>query len=86
MATFEADELERLKVQVRSRLIMEQESSRARAAAIALDWYYLDRVRSLDELNSIINGLTVQSINDYLAAHPPGDFTIVTLGRELEAK
>jgi hypothetical protein len=36
----------------------------------------------MDELRSIIDGLTVESINEYLAAHPPGEFTVVTLGAE----
>jgi len=79
------DELNRLKVQVRSALIMEQESSRSRASSIAADWYFLERVRTLDELNKIVNDLTVDSINTYLANNPPGDFCIVTLGeKELE--
>jgi predicted Zn-dependent peptidase len=44
-----ADELSRLKVQIRSHLIMQQESSRSRASSIAGDWFYLGRVRPLDE-------------------------------------
>ena len=81
----EEDELNRLKAQVRSALIMEQESSRSRSSSIAADWYFLERVRTLDELNKIINDLTVDSINNYLVKNPPGDFCIVTLGeKELE--
>ena len=49
-------------------------------AAIARDWYYLGRVRTLDELAAIVDGLSRESINAYLADHPPKDFTIVTLG------
>ena len=59
---------------------MQQESSIARAGAIARDWYHLGRVRTLDELGAIVDGLSCDSINAYLAAHPPRDFTIVTLG------
>jgi predicted Zn-dependent peptidase len=82
----EPDELRRLKAQIKSSLIMQQESSRARSASIAGDWYYLGRVRTLDEISGIIDGLTCQSINAYLAEHPPRDFTIVTLGEDkLEA-
>jgi predicted Zn-dependent peptidase len=82
----EHDELRRLKAQIKSSLIMQQESSRARSASIAGDWYYLGRVRTLDEISGIIDGLTCQSINAYLAEHPPRDFTIVTLGEDkLEA-
>ncbi len=74
------DELGRLKALIRSALIIEQESSRSRASSIAGDWYHLGRVRSLDEVSEIVNNLTVDSINTYLSANPPKDFSIVTLG------
>ena len=80
------EELTRLKARVKSSLIMQQESSSARSSAIARDWYHLGRVRTLDEFSSIVDGLSCESINAYLAAHPPRDFTIVTLGsKALEA-
>jgi predicted Zn-dependent peptidase len=74
------DELRRLKVQIRSGMVMQQESCRGRAGSIAGDWFHLGRVRTLDEITEIINGLTVESINEYLAANPPGNFDVVTLG------
>jgi predicted Zn-dependent peptidase len=77
-----AEELERLKTRVKSSLVMQQESSSARSGAIARDWYHLGRVRTLDEVSQLVDNLTAKSINDYLAAHPPQDFTIVTLGSE----
>jgi len=81
----EPNELDRLKARIKSALIMQQESSSARASSIARDWYYLGRVRTLDEVESLVDGLTCGSINHYLENHPPGDFTIVTLGqKELE--
>ena len=75
-------ELRRLQVQVRSSLIMQQESCRARANAIAGDWMHLGRVRTLDEINEKITGLTVESVNQFLTNHPPRDFVVVTLGAE----
>ncbi len=78
----EQAELDRLKGRIKRSLILQQESSPSRSGSIAYDWYYLNRVRTMDELRSIIDGLTVESINDYLAAHPPGEFTVVTLGAE----
>jgi len=75
-------ELDFLKARVKSSLIMQQESSSARSGAIARDWYHLGRVRTLDELSAIVDGLTVERINRHLAAHPPRDLTIVTLGPE----
>jgi len=74
------DELRRLKVQIRSGMVMQQESCRGRAGSIAGDWFHLGRVRTIDEINEKINGLTVESINKYLAANPPSGFDIVTLG------
>jgi predicted Zn-dependent peptidase len=80
-----ADELDRLKAKIKSALIMQQESSPARSGSIASDWYHLGRVQTLDELRGIIDGLTCDSINDYLASNRPADFRIVTLGaQELE--
>ena len=76
----EAHELSRLKIQIRSALIMQQESCGARAGSIASDWFHLGRIRTLDEINSTINGLTVEKINEYLKANPAEDFDVVTLG------
>ena len=65
---------------------MQQESSISRSGAIAADWYFLHRVRTLDEIGRIVDGLSCDSINHYLAANPPGQFTVVTLGdKALEA-
>jgi len=74
------EELDRLKARTKSALIMQQESSGARAGAIAGDWYHLGRVRTMQEIDRVIGELTCDSINHYLAANPPRDFTVVTLG------
>lgn len=79
-------ELDRLKVQIRSNLVMQQESSRSRAGSIGGDWYHLGRARTLDELNNIIQQLTTKQINEYLETHPPEQFTLVTLGAEVLEK
>ncbi len=76
----EAGELARLKARIKSGLIMQQESSSARSSSIARDWYHLGRVRTLEEVGALVDSLSCASINSYLAAHPPGDFTVVTLG------
>jgi predicted Zn-dependent peptidase len=83
----EENELARLKARVKSSLVMQQESSSARSASVARDWYHLGRARTLDEIGELVDALTCESINAYIAAHPPGDFTIVTLGpKALEVK
>ena len=76
------EELNRLKARIKSALIMQQESSAARSGSIAADWYYLKRVQTLEEIGRIIDDLSCDSINAYLAEHPPADFTIVTLGEK----
>ncbi len=82
----EEHELDRLKARIKSTLVMQQESSAARSSSVARDWYHLGRARTLEEVEQLIDQLTSGSINAYLAEHPPGDFTLVTLGSEkLEA-
>lgn len=76
----EQAELDRLKARIKSSLIMQQESTSARSASIARDWFHLGRVRTLDEVSRLVDDLTAESINAYLASHPPADFTFATLG------
>ncbi len=81
------DELDRLKIQIRSSLVMQQESSRSRASSISADFFHLGYARSLNQINRLINDLTIDRINEYLISHPPHDFNLVTLGSEpLELK
>lgn len=76
------DELQRLKARLKSALIMQQESSASRSGSIAADWYYLNRVQTLEEVGRIVDGLTCDSINNHLDQHPPTDFLVVTLGQQ----
>ncbi len=76
------EELHRLKIQIRTGLMAQQESCRSRAAAIAGDWFYLHRVRSQDEINDLLNGLSVQRVNQFLADNPIEITTAVTVGPE----
>ncbi len=76
----EEEEVQRVKAGLKSSLIMQQESTNARAGALASDWYFLGRVRSFDEIQSAVDALTPESIVAHLRRCPPGEFTIVTLG------
>jgi predicted Zn-dependent peptidase len=76
----EKEEVERVQAGLKSALIMQEESTSARAGALASDWYYLGRVRSLDEIQQAVQALTPRKIVNHLRRHPPQDFTIVTLG------
>jgi predicted Zn-dependent peptidase len=84
-AGIEEHEIDRLKARIKSALVMQQESSSARSSSLARDWYHLGRARTLADLEHLIDGVNSRSINSFLAAHPPANFTVVTLGsRELE--
>ncbi len=76
------DELDRLKARIKSTLIMQQESSRSRTSSIAADWYLLGQVQTLQDISQRVDDLSCESINTYLAAHPPADFVTVTLGSQ----
>lgn len=73
-------EVERAKIGMLSGLVMQEESSRARAGAIARDQYVLGRVRPIDEVTEAINRVSPRSVADFFAQLPPRDFTVVTLG------
>jgi predicted Zn-dependent peptidase len=76
----EEEEVERVGAGLKSSLIMQEESTSSRAGTLASDWYYLNRVRSFDEIQAAINSLTPARIVDHLKRCPPGKFTVVTLG------
>lgn len=73
-------EVERAKIGMLSRLVMQEESSRARAAGMARDQFMLGRVRTLDEITDGVNAVSEKSIGKFYEANAPRDFTVVTLG------
>jgi predicted Zn-dependent peptidase len=75
-------ELSRLKAALKSALIMQQESSASRTGSMASDWYHLGRVQTMEQLSQIVNGLSVDRINRYLATHPIRKISVVTLGAQ----
>jgi predicted Zn-dependent peptidase len=75
-----ADEVQRVQAGLKSSVIMAEESTSARAGALASDWYYLGRVRPIEEVQAAINGLTPAAIVDYVRKYPPANMTVVTLG------
>jgi predicted Zn-dependent peptidase len=74
------DELDRAKVGLKSTLIMQNESTSARAGRIASDRFYLNRVRPLEEIRDAIESLTVNSVHEFLAGRWFENFTIVSIG------
>ncbi|MDR3633899.1 MAG: pitrilysin family protein [Isosphaeraceae bacterium] len=79
-AGIEAEELDTMRAGLKSSLIMQQESSMSRSAALASDWFYLGRVRSLDEISAQLDALTPESVSRYAATQGTHDLTILTLG------
>ena len=73
-------ELDRVKARVKSSLIMQQESTSARAATLARDWYHLGRTRPMEEIRRHVDALTCDDLIEHLKDHPPGNYTVVTLG------
>lgn len=74
------EELQRAKTGLQSALVMQSESTMARAGAAATDYYMLGRVKSLDEIKQNIEKISVKSVLDYLKNNPFEKFCSVTLG------
>lgn len=75
-------ELERCQANAKSALVMQQESTSARASSIARDWYYLGRVQTLAEVHREVQSLTVGQVDDYLRRTPLRELTAITVGAE----
>jgi predicted Zn-dependent peptidase len=75
------DELETMRAGLKSSLIMAQESSMSRSGALASDWYFLGRVRPIEEIATALDALTPEGVSAYAAGLvQPRDLTILTLG------
>ncbi len=84
--TGEEGELSRAKANLKAAIIIGEESSAARAQSNAHDWWLDKRVRSLNEILSEIDKVTLKQIDSALQEFEPKSFTLVTLGsRELAA-
>jgi predicted Zn-dependent peptidase len=76
----EDEELARAKTQLRSALVMQGQSTAARAASLVSDWHHLGALRSLAEISAAIEAVTRDEVLDYLKAYPAEEFTILTIG------
>jgi predicted Zn-dependent peptidase len=74
------EEVQRVQAGLKSAVIMQEESTSARAGALASDWYFLGRIRTLEEIQAAIDGLTPDGIAGYARQYPPRELTVVTLG------
>jgi predicted Zn-dependent peptidase len=74
------DELHRAKIGLKSNLIMQSESTSARAGAAGADYYMLGRVRGLEEIKQQIEKVTAKSVLEFLNKNPFDKFCSVTIG------
>ncbi len=79
-------EFDRAVIGLKSRLVMQGESTGARASSIANDLYNRGVARTLDEMRAELEAVTLKEVNTYLAARSAGPFTIVTLGPKALAR
>jgi predicted Zn-dependent peptidase len=75
-----AEEFDRATIGIKSHLIMQGESTAARASAIAQDTFRLGRPRTLGELAATIDAISVDDLNAYLSRRDFGTFTVATIG------
>ena len=73
-------EFDRAVVGMKSNLVMSGESTSARAAALASDWFRVGRPRSLEERAADVDALTLEQVNDYVNRRDLGEITVVTIG------
>ncbi len=74
------DEMARARTQLKSALVMQGESTGARANTLASDWYHLGRLRSLEEISHAIDRTTVADVLACLKEMPARNLTILTIG------
>ncbi len=74
------DEFRRAVTGLKSSLIMQGESTRARAGGIASDWFRLGRARTLDDVAAEINAVALDDLNDHLGRRDTGPFTLAVVG------
>ncbi len=82
---FTDEEHARVVVGMKSRIVMQGESTPARASALASDQYRIGRPRSLEERLAAVDAVTAEDLRRYVAGREIGPISMVTIGpRPLE--
>ena len=76
----EETEFRRAVIGLKSHLIMQGESTAARAATLGQDYHRLGRARTLDELAAAVESISLDQLNAYLGAREIGDLTLSSIG------
>ena len=74
------DELERARTGLLSQLVMQGESSGARASALARDTFLLGAPRLVEDIKTSLQNIGLDDLSAYLAKHYDPQFTVLTLG------
>lgn len=74
------NEVDRVRIGLKASLVMQEESTSARASVLARSWYNLGRVRTLEETLENIDKLTPNLLHGFLERHPLKEAVLVTLG------
>jgi predicted Zn-dependent peptidase len=74
------EELDRAKVNLKSALIIGEESAASRAGSNAGDYWLQSKVRTLDEISEQIDKVTAADIDKYISDYSPDKHSLVTLG------
>lgn len=80
LAGVQAEELDTMRAGLKSSLVMQQESSMSRSASLASDWFYLGRIRPVEEIASALDALTPESVSTHAKNQDLSAMTILTLG------
>jgi len=78
--TVAEEELTRAKTNLKATLVMGEESPGSRASSNATDWWLLGRVRTLQEISSQIDLVTIASVDEFLQRFPFIPCSILSLG------
>lgn len=76
------EELARATTGLKSKLVFAGESTKARAGALASDYFNLGRVRTLEEIVAQLDSISLEELNQYVQRRDLGALTIQTLGPE----
>jgi len=76
----DAEELDTMRAGLKSSLIMQQESSMSRAGSLASDWFYLGRVRPIDEIAAALDALAPDTVAAFARQDTTDQMTVLTLG------
>jgi predicted Zn-dependent peptidase len=76
-----AEEFERARTGLLSRVVFSGESTSARAGALAADVYAFGRARTLEEVRQRLAAVTLGDVNEYLRRRRMGRVTVQTVGK-----